>query len=185
MRVSKAQIPRLRMIFNLETLGDRSRMFANAFASQLCNIQDDDTATERQKVQARNTQKALETSISFGGLVARATVPEGKEQLLRRKETKREGIWGLMRRPIPRMKPLHPALRMRSATDRALGCRWHLGTFPSRYRFLCSIGLKNYLHDLKLLTKKKTSPFESARLRIARRVISSISELEHPTADQD
>ena len=63
-----------------------------------------------------------------------------------------------MRRPIPSMKGLPPALRMRSATDRALACRWHLATFPIHYRSLCSIELQNYLHDLKLLTKKKTSP---------------------------
>ena len=47
MRVSKSQIPRLLMMFNLETLSDRRRRLANAFASRLCNIQEDDTATER------------------------------------------------------------------------------------------------------------------------------------------
>ena len=70
MRVGKSKIPRLIMMFNLETLGDRRRMMANAFASRVCNVQDDDTATDRLKVQARNTQKALETSISFRRLVA-------------------------------------------------------------------------------------------------------------------
>ena len=109
MRVSKSQIPRLLMMFNLETLGDRRRMSANAFASRLCN-KDDDTATERQKVHARNTRKALETSISFQRLVATATAPEGKDQLLGRKDTKREQIRGLMRRPIPRMKGPPPAI---------------------------------------------------------------------------
>ena len=181
----KSQIPRLLMMFNLQTLGDRRRMFANAFASRLCNIQEDDTATERQKVQARNTQKALETSISFRRLVATVTAPERKDQLLRRKETKRERIRRLMRRPIPRMKGLPPALRMRSATYRALACRWHLGTFSIHYRFLHSIGLQNYLDDLKLLTKKKTSPTESTKLRIALRVISSIPEQEIPTVNHD
>ena len=87
--------------------------------------------------------------------------------------------------PIPRMKRLLPALRMRSATDRALACRWHLGTFPIHYCFLCSIGLQNYLDDLKLLMKKKTSPIESSKLKIALRVIASIPELEHPTVNQD
>ena len=158
---------------------------ANAFASRLCSIQDDDSATDRQKVQARNTQKALETSISFRRFVAAVTAPERKDQLLRRKDRKRERIRGLMRRPIPRMKGLPPALRVMSATDRALACRWHLGTFSIHYRFLCSIGLQNYLHDLKLLTKKNTSPIESTKLRIALRVISSIPELEHPTVNQD
>ena len=90
-----------------------------------------------------------------------------------------------MHESIPRMKGLPPALRMRSAIDRALACRWHLGTFPIHYRFLCSIGRQNYVDDLKLLTKKKTSPIESTKLRIALRVISSISELEHPTVNQD
>ena len=78
-----------------------------------------------------------------------------------------------------------PALRMRSATHRALACRWHLGTFPIHYRFLHSIGLQNYLDDLKLLTKKKTSPTESTKLRIALRVISSIPEQELPTVNHD
>ena len=59
MRVSKSQIPRLLMMFNLETLDERRRMSANAFASRLCNIQDDDTATERPKVQVRNTHKCF------------------------------------------------------------------------------------------------------------------------------
>ena len=90
-----------------------------------------------------------------------------------------------MGRPIPRIKGLPPALRMRPATDRALACRWHLGTFPIHYRFLCSIGLQNGLDDLKLLTKRKLSPIESTKLRIALRVISSIPELEHPTVNQD
>ena len=85
----------------------------------------------------------------------------------------------------PGVKGLPPALRMRSATERALACRWHLGTFPIHYRFRCSIGLQNYLDDLKILTRKKTSPIESTKLRIALRVISSIPELEHPTGNQD
>ena len=47
MRVSKSQIPRLLMMLNLKTLVDRLRMMANAFASRLYNIKDDDTATDR------------------------------------------------------------------------------------------------------------------------------------------
>ena len=185
MRVNKSQIPRLLMMFNLETLRDRCRMMANTFASRLCIIQDGDTATDRQKVQARNKQKSLDTSISFHRLVATVRAPEGKDQLLRRKDRKRDRIRGLMRRPMPRMKGLPPALRMRSATDRALACRWHLGTFPIYYRFSCSIGLQNYLDDLNLLTTMKRSPIESTRLRIALMVFSSIPKLEHPTVNQD
>ena len=120
---------------------------------------------------ARKTQTALETSISFHRLVATVTAPEGKDQLLRGKDRKREQIRGLMRRPIPRMKGLPPALRIKSATDRALACSWHLGTFSIHYRFLCSIGLQNYLDDLKLLTKKKTCPIESTKLRSARSAV--------------
>ena len=67
---------------------------SNALASQLCNIQNDHTATERQKVQACNTQKALETLISFLRFVATVTAPEGEDQLLRRKDRKRERIRG-------------------------------------------------------------------------------------------
>ena len=82
-----------------------------------------------------------------------------------------------MRRLIPRMKGLPPALRMRSATDRALACRWHLGAFPIHYRFLSGIELQNYFDDLKLLMSKKRSPIESRRLTIALKVISSIPDL--------
>ena len=97
------------MMFNRETLRDRRRMMANAFASRLCNIQDDDTATDLQKAQARNTQEALENSISFRRLVATVRAREGKDKLLRREGRKRERIRGLMRRPVPRMKGLPPA----------------------------------------------------------------------------
>ena len=160
-------------------------MTASAFASRLCNIQDDDTATDWQKVQAGNAQNALETSISFHRLVAAVRAPEGKDQLRRRKDRKRERLRGLMPRPIPRMKGSPPALRMRLATDRALACPWNLGTSFIHFRFLCCIGLQNYLDDLKLWTKKEASPTESAKLRIALRVISSKPELEHPTVNQD
>ena len=61
-------------------------MLANAFASRLFNIHDDDTATDRQKLQARNKQKALETSISICPIVATAGAPEGKDQLPRMKD---------------------------------------------------------------------------------------------------
>ena len=185
MRVKNSKIPRLLILFNLETLADRRRMMTNAFASRLCNIQDDDTATDRQKLQARNTQKALETPISFRRIVATVREPHGKDQLMRMQERKREQIRGIMCRPTPRMKGLPPALRMRSATDRALACRRHLGTFPIHYRSLRRIGLQNQLDDLKLLMKKKTSPIESRRIRIALKVISSIPELENSPANQD
>ena len=149
-------------------------MLANAFAIRLRNIPDDDTATERQKMRARNTQKALETLISFRILAATVTLPEGKEQFMRRENPKWEQIRALMRNITLDMKGFTPALRITSATDGALACRWHLGIFPIQYRFLWNIGLLNYLDDLKLVMKKKTSPIESRRLRIALRVISSI-----------
>ena len=157
---------------------------ANAFASRLRNIHEDDTATDGQKLQARNTQKALETSISFRRTVATVREPHGKVQLMRMKDRKRERIRGIMGRAIATMKGLPPALRMRSATDRALACRWRLRTFPIHNRLQCNIGLLNYLDDLQLLVKKKTSPIESRRLRIALKVISSIPELEISSANQ-
>ena len=104
MRVKKPEIPRVLMMFNLETLGDGRRVMANAFASRLCNIQNDDTAADRQKLHARNTQKAFETSISFRRIVTIGRDAYGKDQLMRMKERKRERIQGIMRRPIPRMK---------------------------------------------------------------------------------
>ena len=110
MRVSKSQIPRLLIMFNLETLGDRRRMMANVFASRFCKVQDNDTATDRLKVQARNTQKALETSISSRRLVATIRAPEGEDQLLRSKDRKRERIRGLMRRPVPKNERSAPSV---------------------------------------------------------------------------
>ena len=130
------------MMFNLANLRDPRRTMAKAFASRLCNMQDDDTATDRQKLQARNTQKALETSISLRRIAATVREPHGKDQLIRMKYRKRERTRGIMRHPIPGMKGLPPALRMRSGTARALACRWYLGTFPIHYCFLC-IGLQN------------------------------------------
>ena len=64
-------------------------------------------------------------------------------------------------------------------------CRWHLGTLPIYYSLLCSIGLQNYVDDLKLLVKKKTNPIESRRLRFALKAISSIPEQENPSANQE
>ena len=68
-------------LFNLETLGDLRRMIANDFESRLCNIRDDDTVTGSQKLQARNKQKTLETSISFRWIFAAVGEPHGKDQL--------------------------------------------------------------------------------------------------------
>ena len=45
--VWQSQIPRLLLMFNIDTLGIRRRTFANAFAGRPMSVLDDDHATER------------------------------------------------------------------------------------------------------------------------------------------
>ena len=71
---------------------DRRRMMTNAFESRLCNTQDDHTATDRQKLQARNTRRELKTSISFRPTVATVREPHAKDQLMRMKAWNRGRI---------------------------------------------------------------------------------------------
>ena len=60
---------------------------------------------------------------------------------------------------------MHP---MRSAADRAPACRWHLGTFPILYCFMCTIGLQIYLNDLvdvsDMFIEVSLSMWESLRI---------------------
>ena len=79
----------------------RRRMLANAFASRLSNIQEDDIARDRQKLQARNTYEETVTSISFRRIIEAVREPHGKDQRLLIKDRKQERIRGIMLRSIP------------------------------------------------------------------------------------
>ena len=133
------------MVFDIETLAGRRRLLANAFASRLCNIQNENTATGGQKLQTRNTQKALGTSISFRRIPATVRAPHRKDKLVKMEDRKRVRIRGIMRRPILRMKGLAPALQMGPVTHRALACRWRLGKRPIYYRFLPAVKIVRWI----------------------------------------
>ena len=139
----KLQIPTLLIIFNLKTLGDRRRMLADAFASRLCNIQGGDTAIGRQKLQARNTQKALEICISFRRIVETVRIPHGKGQLLRMQDRKRERIRGIMHRPLPGMKGLPPCVTTEVSNRWSSRMLLAFKNIPDR--LLCSVRLQNYI----------------------------------------
>ena len=144
-RVRQSQIPRLLVMFNFDALRIRWRTFANAFAGRLMSILDDDPATVRQKLQAKKTQIALNSSEAFQRIVPRVTKPLRKDQNVLMRQTMRERISGNKRRPVPISTILPPALQLKSTKHRALACRWHVGVFPVHYRYLSSIGLRMYL----------------------------------------
>ena len=76
----QSQIPRLLLIFNIDSLGIRRRTLANAFAGRLMSTLDDDNATARQKLQAKKTQIALHSSEAFQRIVPLVTKPLRKDQ---------------------------------------------------------------------------------------------------------
>ena len=109
-RVRQLQIPRLLLMFNIDTLGIRRRTLANAFAGRLMGIPDDDHATVRQKLQAKKTQIALTSSDAFQRIVPLVTKPQRKDQIMSTRQTMRERISRNMRRPVPISTRLPPAL---------------------------------------------------------------------------
>ena len=169
-------------MFNIDTLGIRRRTLANAFAGRLMSILDDDHATVRQKLQAKKTQIAFNSSEAFLRIVPLVTKPLRKDQTMSKRQTMREIISRNMRRPVPISTRLPPALQLRSMKHRALVCRWHLGVFPVHYCYLSSIGLRMYLDDVRSLSLKKVSNLELRKIRIALTVLSSIPELDCFTA---
>ena len=175
--VRQSQIPRLFLMFNIDTLGIRPRTLANVFAGRLMRILEDDHATVRQKLQAMKTQIALSSPEAFQPIVPLVTKPMRKYQIMSMKQTVPERISNNMRRPvlIPTRQP--PALQLKSMKHRALACRWHLGVFSVHYRYQASIGLQMYLDDLRSLSQKKVTNLELRRIRIALTVLSSIPEL--------
>ena len=116
-----------------DTLGICRSTLANAFAGGLMSIPDDDHATVLQKLQAKKTQTALNSSEAFQRMVPLVTEPRRKEQIMTIMQTMRKIIIRNMRRQVPISTRLPPALQLKSMKHRALACRWHLGVF------LCTI----------------------------------------------
>ena len=179
----QSQIPRLVLMFNIDTLGIRRRTLANAFVGRLMSILNDDHATKRQKLQAKKPQIVLNTSEAFQRIVAQVTKPLTKDQIMSRKQTMRERTSTNMRRPVPIWTRIPPALQLKSMKhNRALTCRWRLGVFTIHYPCLSSIGVHTYLDDLRSLNQKKVTNLELRKTRIALSVLSSIPELDCFTA---
>ena len=174
-RVLQSQIPRLLLMFNIDTLGIPRRTLDNAFAGRLMSILDDYHATVRQKLQAKKTQIALNSSEAFQRIVPLVTKPLRKDQTKSMRQTMREIISRNMRCPVPISTRLPPALQLKSMKHRALACRWHLGVFPVHYRYLSFIGLHMYLDDLTSLSQKKVTNLELRKIRIVLTVF-----IKHP-----
>ena len=181
-RVPQSQIPRLLLKFNIDSLGIRRRTLANAFAGGLMSTLDDDNATVRQKLQAKKTQIALNSSETFQRIIPLVTKPLRKDHTMSMRQNMREIISRSMRRPAPVSTRLPPALHLKSMKHRALACRWHLGLFPVHYSYLSNIGLDMYPDDLRRLSQKKVTNLELRKIRIALTVLSSIPELYCLTA---
>ena len=113
-RVPQSQIPRLLLMFNIDSLGIRGRTLANAFAGRLMSTLDDDNATARQKLQAKKTQIALNSSEAFHRIVRLVTKPLRKDQTMSMRQNMREIISRTMRRPVPISTRLPPALQLKS-----------------------------------------------------------------------
>ena len=146
------------------------------------SILNDDHATARQKLIAKKTQIALNSSDSFQRIVPLVTKPLRKDQTMSMRQTMRKIISRNMRRPVPISTRLPPALQLKSMTHRALASRWHLGVFPVHYRYHSSIGLHMCLDDLRSCSQKKVTNLELRKMRIALTVLSSIPELDCFTA---
>ena len=177
-RLQKSQIPRLLLMFNIDTLCIRGRTLANAFVGRIMSGLEDDRATVRQKLQAKKTQIALNASDAFQRIVPLVTKPLRKDEIMSMRQTMRERISRNMRRPESIWMRLPPALQLQDMKHRSLACRWHLGVFPVHYRYLSSIGLHMYLDDLRSLSQKKVTNLELRNMRIALTVLSSIPELD-------
>ena len=173
----QSQSPRLLLIFKIAILDIHRRTLPNAFLGRLMCILDDDHATERQKLQAKRTQIALNSSDAFQRIVPLVTKPLTKDQIMPMKQTIRERISRNMRRPVRIWTRLPLTPQLKSMKHRALAFRWHLGVFPVHYRHLSSVGLHTYLEDLRSRSQKKVTNLELRKIRIALTVLSSIPEL--------
>ena len=139
-RVRQSQIPRLLLMFNIDTLGIRRRTLANAFVGRLMSILDKDHANMRQKLQANKTQIALNSSEAFQRIVPLVTKPLRKDQTMSMRQTMREILSRNMRRPEPISTRLPPAPQMKSMKHRissvSMASRSVSGTLslPAQYR---------------------------------------------------
>ena len=138
-RVRQSQIPRLLLMFNIDTLGIRRRTLANAVVGRLMSTLDDDNATARRKLHAKKNQIALNSSEAFQRIVPLVTKPLRKDQTMSMRQNLREIISRTMRRPVPVSTRRPPALQLKSMKHRALACRWHLALFPVHYRYVSNI----------------------------------------------
>ena len=99
-RVPQSQIAPLLLMFNIDSLGNRRRTLANAFAGRLKSILNDDHATGQQKLQAKKTQIALNSSEACQQIVPLVTKPLRKDQTMSMRQNKRVIISRNMRRPV-------------------------------------------------------------------------------------
>ena len=104
-RVRQSQIPRLLLMFNIGTLGIRRRTLANAFAGRLKSTLDDYHATVQQKLQAKKTQIASNSSEAFERIVPLVTKPLRKDQTMSMTQTMREIISRNTRNKTPTARP--------------------------------------------------------------------------------
>ena len=118
--VQQSQTSRLLLMFNIDTLVICRRTSANAFVLRLTSILNEYHATERQKLQAKKIQMALNTSGAFHFVLPLVLKPLTKDQIISIKQTMRERISGNMRRPVPSWKRFLPALHLKSMKRRAL-----------------------------------------------------------------
>ena len=143
MRSPQSQIPGLLLMFNINSLGIRRRTLANAVSGRLMSTLDDDNATARQKLQAKKTQIALNSSKAFRRIVPLATKTLRKDETMSMRQNMRQIISRTTGRPVPVSTRLPSALQLKSMKYRAPACRWHLGLFPIHYRYL-SNGLEKF-----------------------------------------
>ena len=91
-RVRQLQIPRLLLMFNIDSLGFRQRTLGNDFAGRLMRTLDDDNTTARQTLQAKKTRIALNSSEAFQRIVPLVTKPLRKDQTMSMRQNMREII---------------------------------------------------------------------------------------------
>ena len=165
-------------MFNIDTLGIRWRTVANDFVGKLTSLLDDNHTTERQMLQEKKTQTALNISEVLWRIVPFVTKSLTKDQIKSMKQTMREKISRNMRLPVRIWTRLPLAPQLKSMKHRALACWWHLGVFPVHYQYLSSISLHIYLDDLRSSSQKKVTNLELRKIGIVLMVLSWIPGLD-------
>ena len=130
-RERQSRIPRLLLMFKIDTLGIRQRTTASAFVGRLMSILDDDHATEQQKLQAKKTQIALNTAEAFQRIVALATKPLTEDQIMSMKQIMRERISRTVFTLLGELENVFRAIEDVIAFAKcAFDIRHHKGTHP-------------------------------------------------------